>query len=155
MINLAEAIAIAAEAHKGQTDKHNKPYILHCLAVMRGVDKYDDEELSVIAVLHDLIEDTMWQLHKEPDSYWIMLERIRGIEVSERVYKALVLLTHTVQESYDSYIRLLSSNPDAIRVKLSDLTHNSLITRLKGTTDKDIARVAKYHKAYLFLSSKL
>jgi len=43
------------------------------------------------------------------------------------------------------------SNPDAIRVKLADLRHNSDIRRLKGVTEKDIKRIEKYHKMYLIL----
>jgi len=47
------------------------------------------------------------------------------------------------------------SNPDAMKVKLADLTHNSDIRRLKGVTEKDIARMAKYHAFYLEITAKL
>jgi hypothetical protein len=45
----------------------------------------------------------------------------------------------------------IKQNPDAIRVKLADLRHNSDIRRLKGVTEKDIKRIAKYHSMYLEL----
>jgi len=45
------------------------------------------------------------------------------------------------------------SNQDAIKVKMADLRHNSDIRRLKGVTEKDIARVAKYHQFYLELQN--
>ncbi len=43
------------------------------------------------------------------------------------------------------------ANPDAIKVKMADLRHNSDITRLKGIRDKDIERMVKYQKFYLEL----
>lgn len=47
------------------------------------------------------------------------------------------------------------ANFDAIRVKLRDLRHNSDIRRLKGATEKDFARAAKYHVFYLELTAVL
>ena len=45
----------------------------------------------------------------------------------------------------------VKSNPDAIRVKMQDLRHNSDIRRLKGITEKDIKRIEKYHAFYMEL----
>jgi hypothetical protein len=42
-----------------------------------------------------------------------------------------------------------------MRVKLADLRHNSDIRRLKGVTDKDIERMAKYSKFYVEIQAKL
>jgi hypothetical protein len=44
-------------------------------------------------------------------------------------------------------------NPDARIVKMADLRHNSDIRRLKGVTQKDITRIAKYHEFYLELKA--
>jgi hypothetical protein len=49
----------------------------------------------------------------------------------------------------------VKANKDAVKVKMADLRHNSDIRRLKGVTDKDVARIAKYHKFYLELASEL
>jgi hypothetical protein len=38
---------------------------------------------------------------------------------------------------------------------MSDLRHNTDIRRLKGITEKDIARLAKYNQFYLELASAL
>jgi (p)ppGpp synthase/HD superfamily hydrolase len=54
MSTLERAIAIAAEAHAGQTDKAGAPYILHPLRMMMGLTS--DEE-RIVAVLHDVCED--------------------------------------------------------------------------------------------------
>jgi len=40
-------------------------------------------------------------------------------------------------------------------VKMADLRHNSDIRRLKGVSEKDIARIAKYHKFFLELKDRL
>jgi len=37
-------------------------------------------------------------------------------------------------------------------VKQADLEHNTQISRLKGLTKSDFARIEKYHKAYTYLS---
>ena len=49
------AIELAIKYHKGQIDKGGNPYILHPLEVMNNVDRM---ESKIVAVLHDIIEDT-------------------------------------------------------------------------------------------------
>ena len=55
MGTLERAIELAVEHHKGQVDKAGEPYILHPLRLMMSVDK-DDEK--IVAVMHDIVEDT-------------------------------------------------------------------------------------------------
>jgi (p)ppGpp synthase/HD superfamily hydrolase len=104
----------------------------------------NDSELRQIAVLHDLVEDTAWTL-----------EDLRKHLFSARVINGVGCLTKREFEKYDDYIKRIGTNYDAIRVKLADLEHNSCITRLKGVTPKDIARIEKYHNAYLYLKGFL
>jgi (p)ppGpp synthase/HD superfamily hydrolase len=141
MSDLGTAIAIAAQAFKGKVDKGGKPYILHCLHVMNKMKYENDEELMIIAVLHDLVEDT---------PYTFTDLEIMGF--STRVINNLVLLTHKKGVSYEDYIFQIKSNSEcAVKVKLQDLRHNSDITRMKGLRDKDFKRIEKYHKAYSYL----
>ena len=56
-MNLERAIKIAVEAHAGVKDRGGKAYILHPLSVMMRVET--DAE-KIVAVLHDVIEDTDW-----------------------------------------------------------------------------------------------
>lgn len=132
---LAKAIRIASTVHEHQFDKGGKPYILHPLHLMNQL--LFDSELAIIAVLHDVIEDSDWTI-----------EQLRHEGFSNRVLVALTLLTHTPGESYDKYIEGICTNYDAIRVKRKDLQHNSDITRLKGLRTKDFERLEKYAKAY-------
>ena len=55
MPTLEEAIALATEAHRGRTDKNGAPYILHSLRVMTRMQSETD---TIVAVLHDVVEDT-------------------------------------------------------------------------------------------------
>jgi len=140
-VMLGNAIALAATAFQNKTDKGGKPYILHCLHVMNKMKYEGDEELMIVAVLHDLIEDT---------GYTFTDLEVMGY--SDRVINLLVLLTHSKNISYETYIEQIKSNSeDAVKIKLQDLRHNSDITRIKGLREKDFARLAKYHKAYSYL----
>jgi guanosine-3',5'-bis(diphosphate) 3'-pyrophosphohydrolase len=55
MATIEKALQIAAKAHEGQKDKEGLPYILHPLRVVHRVQ---GEEAQIVAVLHDVIEDT-------------------------------------------------------------------------------------------------
>jgi len=142
MSDLGTAIAITSEAFKKTTDKGGKPYILHCLHVMNKMKYMNDEELMIIAVLHDLVEDTSWTFCNLKDAGF-----------SSRVINALMKLTHKQNEEYGDYIGRVSTNKDAILVKLQDLRHNSDVTRMKGIRKKDLDRIEKYHKAYNYLKN--
>ena len=139
-MNLAVAIALAAEGFKHITDKSGEHYILHCLRVMNNLHTRD-KELQIIAILHDAIEDGI-----------TTIARLHELGFSQRVIAALILLSHDKKVPYEEYIRAIATNNDARLVKLADLKDNSDITRLKGLRKKDFDRVEKYHKAYIYLS---
>ncbi len=140
---LGKVLVLATNAHEGQFDRGKNPYILHPLKVMHYL-KTDDEELQCIALLHDVIEDTK--------TTWKDLEEIG---CTERVINAVRALTKMPGQSYDEYKEGVFANVDAMRVKLCDLRHNTDIRRLKGITDKDIERIAKYNRFYLEIQAKL
>jgi len=138
---LGTAIAIAATCHVEQTDRGGKAYILHPLRMMMRL-RTDDEELMCIAVLHDCVEDC------EIDE-----DDLRTAGMTDRVIDGVLALSRHDDETYEEFIERCALNEDAKRVKLEDLRDNSDITRLKGLRQKDHDRVAKYHKAYVRLSS--
>lgn len=140
---LSAAIKFAVEKHDGQFDQGGNPYILHCLKVMHYL-KTDDEELMCIAVLHDVIEDCFL-------IYDDGIDALFNIGMSERVVNGVELLTKDSGIPYQEYLENIANNKDAIRVKMADLRHNMDIRRLKGVTEKDTLRLAKYSKAYEFL----
>lgn len=145
---LGEAIALASEVFKGKTDKSGEPYILHCLAVMENVKHYNDRELSIAAVLHDVIEDTNITAYD--------LKRV--YEFSDRVVQIVESVTFKKGCTDDEYflqIMKICENQDSIKLKMADIQHNSLVLRMKGINDKDMARTKKYHKAYFILQNHL
>ena len=132
-LHLGRAIELAKQHHKGQTDKAGKPYIEHPLRVM---NQMKSEEEKIVAVLHDIVEDTD-----------ISLNDLKNEGFSEEVVSAVECLTKQDGENYDSYIERISFNPLAVKIKLADLEDNRDLTRLPQVTDKDLERLEKYDKA--------
>lgn len=140
---LSVAIAIASRAHCTVLDKGGQPYILHPMRVMNNVSK-TDPELMQIAILHDVVEDSEYTVDD-------LIEE----GFSPRVVDALVKLTHIPNVSYKQYIKSIKTNVDATLVKISDIEDNSQISRLKGLREKDINRMIKYNRAYMYLTNKI
>jgi (p)ppGpp synthase/HD superfamily hydrolase len=136
---LSASIALASKKFLDTLDKGGNPYILHCLRVMNGVDQ-NDEDLMCIAVMHDLVEDTD-----------VTLDDLRSLGFSERVIRGVDTMSHRDEEDYETYIKRIALNPDAVKVKRADLIDNSNITRLKGLRKKDFDRLEKYSKAFIYL----
>ena len=140
---LAQMLHIATSAHHGQFDRGGNPYILHPLKVMHYL-KSTDEELMCMALGHDVIEDTS-----------VTYKDLRDAGISERVINGIWRLTKQPGQTYEEYKEGVFSNEDAMRVKMADLRHNTDIRRLKGVTEKDIARIAKYQIFYMEIQAKL
>lgn len=136
---LSKMLVLATNRHAGQFDKGGKPYILHPLAVMHLMDDADEEQ-QCIAVGHDVVEDC-----------GVTYSELRELSFTDRIIEGIRCLTKIPGESYDEYKEKVKSNPDAIKVKLADLTHNTRIERLKGVTPKDMARMERYFNFYMEL----
>lgn len=132
MNDLEKAIEIAVKSHKGQQDKSGMPYILHPLYLMMQMDK---EEEKIVAVLHDVIEDTDYTLKNLIDE-----------KFSYEIIEAIRSITKEENESYENYIDRVALNPLAKKVKLKDLEHNMDLKRLNNITEKDINRIVKRYK---------
>lgn len=140
---LSAMLVLAVNGHAGQFDKGGNPYILHPMKVMHYL-KTTDEELMCMAVGHDLIEDTK-----------TTYQDLRDAGISERVIAGIKALTKQPGQTYEEYKQGVFSNRDAMLVKQADLRHNTDIRRLKGITEKDIARNVKYQQFYLEIEARL
>ena len=138
MATLEDAVSIAAQAHRGQTDKAGDPYLLHPLRMML---RMKSEPEMIAAVLHDVVEDCDWTL-----------ERLRDSGFSEDVLQAVDCLTHRDSESYEEFIERAQQNPIARQVKIADLEDNMNIQRIGEITEKDLERLAKYHRSWCVLT---
>lgn len=129
-MTLDMAIQIAADGHEGQVDLHGAPIILHALRVMLAVDPPD----QIVAVLHDVCEDTNYTL---PD--------LEAGGLSDRDAETIELLTNEDTNLYSAYIRRLGGNRRARMVKMADLEDNLRTGR------RIILLVPRYEKALRLL----
>ncbi|EFX37397.1 HD domain-containing protein [Streptococcus infantis] len=132
------ALSIARKAHEGQLDKAGVDYIEHPIYVASQVDT---EEEKAVALLHDVIEDSP-----------VSAEGLLQAGLPETVVTAVQVLTKKKEQDYQTYLETVKKNPLARLVKLSDLKHNSDLSRLSSITEKDRERLKKYKKAIDFLS---
>ena len=142
MSTLEKAIAIACKAHNGKKDKAGASYILHPLRVMMRMDSPRE---MMVAVMHDVVEDSeKWTLQKLNDE---------GFD--QEIINAIDSLTKRGEETYMEFITRVSHNTIGIKVKLADLEDNMNVMRLGNLTEKDIARIDKYHDAWKVLRKDL
>lgn len=133
-----KAMKIAFEAHKEQTDKSGLPYIYHLIHL---AEQMDDEDSIIVALLHDVVEDTDWTL-----------EKLKEEGFSDAVIEALSYITHDKSVPYMEYVMRIAEDSIAKKVKLADLKHNSDLTRLDFIDEKAKTRVEKYKEAIEVLS---
>lgn len=133
-----KALKLCFEAHKEQLDKSGLPYVFHPFHL---AEQMDDEASTVVALLHDVVEDTDYTL-----------EDLCGMGFAPEVIEALSLLTHDPAVPYMEYVAAAGKNPIARKVKLADLRHNSDFTRLDVITDWDKTRAEKYRRAIELLN---
>lgn len=135
-----KAVNVMYQAHQGQMDKGGFPYCFHPYQVAQGMD---DEISCTCALLHDVVEDTD-----------LTFEDLAEMGFPAEVISVLKLLTHQDGVSYMDYVRNLAGNPVARKVKLSDLHHNSDLSRINEVTEKDLERIGQYKEAIAFLEEK-
>ena len=133
MSTLEQAIVIAAKAHAGQVDKAGAPYILHPLRLMLQMEKPEER---IVAVLHDVVEDSDWSL-----------EQLREEGFSPKIIEAIDSVTRQQDEDYDEFIGRTTRNSIGSRVKLADLRDNCDLSRIANPSETDYQRIAKYRQA--------
>lgn len=131
------ALKLCFEAHKEQVDKSGMPYVFHPFHL---AEQMQTEETTVVALLHDLIEDTDYTI-----------EDLTSMGFGKNITDAIALLTHADSVEYMDYVREIKNNPIAKAVKLADLKHNSDLSRLDVVDEKALNRREKYLNAIKLL----
>lgn len=131
---LEKALVIATKAHEGQKDKAGSPYILHPIRVSNRC--LTDEE-KIVALLHDVIEDTN-----------VSASDLLASGFPRNIVEAVLSVTRNEGESYEDFVIRSKQNPIGRQVKLHDLEDNMDITRFNQLTERDLVRLNKYLKAY-------
>jgi len=130
MSTLEKAIALAATQHAGQLDKGGQPYILHPLRLML---QFSNPTLQIIAVLHDILEDTS-----------TTAEDLEALGFSAEIIQAIQALTKQTGESRLEAAKRTTLNPLATQVKYVDVLDNMNLTRINNPTARDFARLEEY-----------
>ncbi len=135
-----KALRLCFDSHKEQTDKTGMPYVFHPFHL---AEQMTDEISTVCALLHDVVEDTDYELAD-----------LAEMGFPSEVIEVLRLLTHDPEVPYLDYVRLIAQNPIAKRVKLADLAHNSDLSRMDPAEIDEwaIKRTQKYKAAIELLS---
>lgn len=139
MSTLERAIAVAAKAHEGQQDKGGSAYILHPLRVMMRVCT---PEQRIVAVLHDVLEDSSTSLAD-----------LARAGFNLKILAAVQALSRRDDESYEAFVIRLGDDPLARVVKLADLADNSDLSRIALPGPDDLARVRRYYQASAYLQA--
>jgi (p)ppGpp synthase/HD superfamily hydrolase len=146
--DIEDALATANLAHLGQTRRDKSPYITHPLAVADIVNSYypEDPTLCAAALLHDTIEDApnLGNVKSAREMASLIAGSFGNPEIGNRALEIVKLLTHNRGIQYDEYLINLSSNQDALRIKLADMLHNVM-------TSPSDRQLAKYQNALLAL----
>lgn len=142
MATLEKAIALAVEKHTGQRDKYGRPYILHPLRVMMQQDNETDQ---IVAILHDVVEDSE-----------VTLADLREMGFDEIIIAALDGVTRRDEETYEEFVDRTLQNPISCRIKLADLQDNMDVRRIPDDlAEKDIARLKRYQRAWFRISEQV
>jgi (p)ppGpp synthase/HD superfamily hydrolase len=143
MNELRRAIILARAAHHGQVCKvQRRLYVEHLERVAKLVNTNDVDAVTV-AWLHDIAEDTI-----------ISIEDLQQIGFSERVVKAVKLLTKDETLSYAENIdRIIESgNRLALDVKIADvrdhLRQETIAVLPQRMKDKYIPALRRLLRAY-------
>ena len=131
------ALKLCFEGHKEQVDKSGMPYVFHPFHL---AEQMNTEETTIVALLHDLVEDTDYTI-----------DDLTDMGFDGAVTDAIALMTHDDNVEYMDYVRMIKENHIAKTVKLADLKHNSDLTRLETIDEKALTRREKYLKAIALL----
>jgi (p)ppGpp synthase/HD superfamily hydrolase len=173
MFLVEDAMILSINGHRGQTDDGGQPYIHHPEHVSGELIRLGHRgEVLMLAWMHDLLEDTD-----------LTISVLRDAGCPESVITSLQYMTHIKDEAYIEdrflywygqlndrerakylakedeylykYIPTIAQNDMARIVKIEDLRHNSMLSRLPACrfSEPQIGnRIMKYAKALSMLT---
>lgn len=136
---IKKAIAFAKEKHEGQLYGDKDYFQAHIMTVLdNAVSVTCDEEIWIIALLHDTLEDT--------NTTYYELEEEFGCRVAQGVLS----LTKTKGSDYNDYLQDVMSNDDSRLVKIADS-----MTNLEACLyQQEFKRAQKYLKSLTVLTGE-
>jgi (p)ppGpp synthase/HD superfamily hydrolase len=131
------ALSLCIEAHKGQFRRDGTPYHTHPIAVAEMMSTEDE---VVVALLHDVIEDTD-----------VTITYLLDVGIPPKLIYSIQQLTKDSDakyEDYSAYIVEISSSKLTTKVKLADMFNN--ISDSPPDSQK-----AKYYTGFTYLLGTL
>ena len=137
-----KALRLCFNGHRDQVEKTGMPYVFHPFHL---AEQMQDEYTTVVALLHDIVEDTD-----------MTLAELSELGFPTPVTEAIALMTHSPEIPYMDYVREIGKNPIAKAVKLADLRHNSDLSRMDVSEIDQwaIKRTEKYKEAIRILTEE-
>ena len=133
-----DALILAARAHQGQLDLAGAPYICHPMRVALAMTS---EDQRIVAILHDVIEDTA-----------ITYEDLVQAGYSAQIIAAVEALTkRTGEKRIEAAVRA-KANAIAHAVKIADVKDNMNLARIAQPSTEDFARLKEYERVLAFLN---
>lgn len=114
---VSKALQVAQEALAGMQDEYGNPYLDHSLRIM---EKMETDEEKIVALLHDVVEDTE-----------ISLNDLQGYGFSRTILDTVGQLTKRTDMTYFDYIDDVSCSDVASKVKIAELEDNKDVFRVK------------------------
>ncbi|MEY8841070.1 HD domain-containing protein [Cribrihabitans sp. XS_ASV171] len=131
MSRIGQAFEFAFKAHRGQTDRAGLAYIGHVARVADGVSGEDE---IVVALLHDVIEDTDIPVSR--------IAEIFGAEVAA----AVDAISRREGETEADYLDRVVADPLALAVKRSDVADNDHPARMAVLDAETRARLKEKYR---------
>lgn len=137
MPTFEDALALAAQAHKGQYDLAGAPYICH---PMRVALAQTDERARIVAILHDVVEDTA-----------LGYDDLAQAGFDAEIIAAVEALTKRPGEKRIEAAVRAKAHPLALQVKLADVADNMNLARISNPQAEDYARLREYEQVLAYL----
>ncbi|MDE6266083.1 MAG: GTP pyrophosphokinase [Muribaculaceae bacterium] len=134
---LDKAAMLCVVKHGGQRDKGGSAYFQH---PMRVAMKCTTDEEKMVALLHDIIEDT------DVTADYLLREGF-----PRRVVDGVIAVTKRDGEKYEDFVTRAGKNPLGRIVKIHDLEDNLDLMRLDEMSPEAVVRLNKYLRAYRYL----
>jgi len=103
------AYELAKAAHAGQKYGDNDYFDYHVVGVASAFDSIEDQDRHIVALLHDVLEDTSVDSRK--------IKKLFGAKIAT----AVIFITKYSDETYFQYIKDLLQNQIATDVKIADI----------------------------------
>ena len=136
---LDKAADICIKKHAGQRDKSGAAYFMH---PMRVAMRCRTDEEKIIALLHDVIEDTD-----------VTAEYLLSEGFPHNIVDGVLALTKHPGESYEEFVARAALHPLGRVVKIRDIEDNLDVRRLDFVSPETAARLSKYLAALKFLTN--